>query len=204
MNIRVAAWLHLALLLVSLLLLSLTLSSPLSSPPLSPLISLSPSYSFSLAFPHLSLALSLSLLSFPCLSIIKLKNHRLSLFIKATLTLNRLGTSLSSSLSPITPGLLRVAPGLPRWAAHWPPNKELVSCLDDHLGLSGKRLAALPCPPDQSIDGTLVGLWVFPLSLHQGPLLASTLLMNFCHFMKIRRPKVESSQGLYPDTLLRF
>ena len=63
-----------------------------------------------------------------------------------------------SALSPISPGP-RVSPWGPWYQGlllvHRPLLPSRVSGLDAHLGPSGKRLAALPCPPVQSIGGTL-------------------------------------------------
>jgi hypothetical protein len=65
----------------------------------------------------LSLSLSLSsLLSFPCISIIKLLNHQDWLC-----TLVSVGNFFPYSLSPITPGLQGVASGSLWWAASSPP-----------------------------------------------------------------------------------
>jgi hypothetical protein len=96
----------------------------------------------------------------------------------AALTLTCVGTSLPYAFSPITPGLhgvtlgpllvSRAAPCLP------PPLVEWVRGLDAHPRLSGKRKAALPHLPVQSIGGTLTGCGLSSLPpLSPGPLFSS-------------------------------
>jgi hypothetical protein len=77
--------------------------------------------------------------------------------ISAVLPLAGVGTSQPFSLFPIIQGFRKAAPGLPGWAAPWPPPEEWVKGLNAHLGLSGKCVAAFPCLTVQRIGKTLAG-----------------------------------------------
>jgi hypothetical protein len=97
-----------------------------------------------------------------------------------------LGTSLPSSLSPISPGgFSKVAPGLPGRAAPWPLPKECVRGLNAHPGLSGKCMAAPPCPTDQRIGKILVGRGTFLPPLLLGSLFSSQQEPISCGFLSI-------------------
>jgi hypothetical protein len=94
---------------------------------LSSLLSLSLSFflSFFLSFSlSLSLSLSLYLLSFPCISIIKLLNHKMSLLLQVLLhTLVSVGNFFPYSLSPATLVAI-LEQSNSRQGCPWPPSEE--------------------------------------------------------------------------------